>query len=174
MHCFSARSTRLGALAAGAISLGAPMAVTPLAAGVPAAVGSPAARAANAPALAARTISLQESGSLHLTGRHGFTLIEQGPASGTVAGTIYVRLQIVSTSRVTAAVSIAARGGSISGAATASYHRGGATASFSGSLAIARGTGSYAHAHGSGLSFSGTIQRSNDAIAVRVTGRVSE
>jgi hypothetical protein len=128
----------------------------------------------SAPASAARTISLTESGQLRLTSKHGFTLNEQGPASGTVAGTIYVHLQIVSTSRVTAEVSIAARGGSISGDATASYHRGGTSASFSGSLSVTRGTGSYAHAHGAGLSFAGTIQRSNDAIAVRVSGRVSE
>jgi len=85
-----------------------------------------------------------------------------------------VRLRIVSTSRVTAEVNISPHGGSIAGDATASYHRGGATASFSGSLSIDRGTGSYSDARGSGLSFSGTIQRSNDAIAVRVSGRVSE
>jgi hypothetical protein len=131
------------------------------------------ASAATRSARAARTISLNESGALHLTSKHGFTLYEQGPASGTVAGTIYVRLQIVSTSRVTAEVSISPHGGSISGDAAASYHRGTATASFSGSLSIGRGTGSYANARGSDLSFSGTIQRSNDAIAVRVRGTVS-
>ena len=41
-----------------------------------------------------------------------------------------------------------------------------------GTLSIDRGTGSYAHAHGSGLSFSGTIQRSNDAVTVHVSGTV--
>jgi hypothetical protein len=130
-------------------------------------------RAATPSARAARTISLDETGQLHLTSKHGFTLYEQGPASGTVTGTIYVRLQIVSTSRVSAEVSISPRGGSISGDATASYRRGTATASFSGSLSISRGTGSYSDARGSGLSFSGTIQRSNDAIAVHVSGKVS-
>ena len=123
---------------------------------------------------AARTISLDESGRLHLTSKHGFTLEEQGPASGSVTGTIYVRLRIVSTSRVTAEVSISPRGGSISGVASASYHRGSSSATFSGSLSITGGTGSYAHAHGSGLSFSGTIQRSNDAISAHVGGTVSE
>ena len=44
------------------------------------------ARAAVPAARAARTISLNESGKLHLTSKHGFTLNEQGPASGTVAG----------------------------------------------------------------------------------------
>jgi hypothetical protein len=155
----------VGILAAGAVSFWLTLAPGLLNAGV--------SQAAVVDARAARTISLNESGQLHLTSKHGFTLYEQGPASGTAAGTIYVRLQIVSTSRVTAEVSISPRGGSISGDATASYRRGDATASFSGSLSISRGTGSYDDARGSGLSFSGTIERSNDAIAVHVSGRVS-
>ena len=122
----------------------------------------------------ARTTSLNETGRLHLISKHGFTLYEQGPASGTVTGTIYVRLRIVSTSRVTAEVSIAPHGGSISGVASARYHKGTTSATFSGSLSITHGTGSYAHAHGSNLSFSGTIQRSNDAITTHVGGTVSE
>jgi hypothetical protein len=134
----------------------------------------PGVSSAAAPAaLAARTTSLNESASLHLTSKHGFTLNEQGPASGTVTGTLYVHMKIVSTNHVSAEVSIFPPGGSISGEATASYRRAGSMAHFSGSLTIDRGTGSYNHARGSGLSFRGTIQRSNDAIAVQVSGRVS-
>jgi hypothetical protein len=124
---------------------------------------------------AARTISFQESGQLHLLGRpHGFTLYERGSASGTAAGTIYVRLTAVSTGRVTAEVNIYPKGGSITGYATAGYHTGSTANGFSGSMNIARGSGSYAHVHGSGLSFSGTIERSNDAVTVRVSGRLSD
>lgn len=123
----------------------------------------------------ARTISLNETGHLHLTSKHNFTLNEQGTASGTVAGTIYVHLTAVSTSRVSAEVNIYHRGSSISGTGTGSYRRTGTTASFSGSMSFNRGTGSYAHVHGSGLSFSGTIaESSNDAITVHVAGRVSD
>jgi hypothetical protein len=178
MHDSDVHSIGRRALVAITCSLGALLTFAPLTAGARAERAGTAARGDDRPSTAtawtARTISLNERGNLHLTSKHGFTLNEQGPASGTVAGTIYVRLQIVSTSRVTAAVSISPRGGSISGGATASYHRGSATASFSGTLSITRGTGSYSDARGSGLSFSGTIQRSNDAIAVRVSGRVSE
>ncbi len=131
-----------------------------------------AARVAGARAVDARTISLSETGRLHLASKHGFTLNEQGSASGTVTGTIYVHLTVVSTSRVSAEVNIYPKGGSISGFATASYHRGSQTASFSGSMSVSRGTGSYGHAHGSGLSFNGTIARSSDAITVHVDGRV--
>jgi hypothetical protein len=121
-----------------------------------------------------RTVSLRESGNLHLTSRHGFTLNEQGIGTGTISGTIYVHLRIVSTSKVTAEMNIYLKGGSISGNTAAAYRREGAKGSFSGSLSIARGTGSYAHAQGSGLSFSGTIQRSNYAVTVRVSGTVTD
>ncbi|HEY7934393.1 MAG TPA: autotransporter [Solirubrobacteraceae bacterium] len=146
--------------------------------GVLAALGPLVRGASGAPVAAlahgARTFSLRENGSLHMTSKHNFTLNEQGSASGTITGTIYVHLSIVSTSRVSAEVNIYPRGGSISGNGTANYHRGSKTATFSGSASITRGTGTYAHARGSGLSFSGTITRSNDAITVHMSGRVSD
>jgi hypothetical protein len=121
-----------------------------------------------------RTISLNETGRLHLTSKHGFTLNERGSATGTVTGTIYVHLTAVSSTRVTAEVNIYAHGASFSGNGNASYRRGSTTAGFAGSMSINHGTGSYAHVHGSGLSFSGTIAESNrDAITVHVSGRVS-
>ncbi|HEX3520103.1 MAG TPA: autotransporter [Solirubrobacteraceae bacterium] len=125
-------------------------------------------------AKSARTISLAEHGALHLVTKHGFTLNEQGSASGSIKGTISVQLKIVSTSRVTLEVTIFPSGGSITGYGTASYHKGEATASFAGSMAIKRGSGTYSRAQGSGLSFSGTIARSNDAITVQVNGRLSD
>jgi hypothetical protein len=118
----------------------------------------------------ARVLSLNESGSLHLTSKQGFTLNERGLASGTVRGTIYVHLSIVSSSRVTAELNIYPSSGSITAHGSASYRKERSSARFSGSMSIERGTGSYADARGSGLSFSGTIQRSNDAVTVRVVG----
>lgn len=122
----------------------------------------------------AKTFSLDEHGGLRLTSKQGFTLNEEGPASGTVSGTLYVHLKIVSSTRVTAEISLYPHGGSITCSGSASYKRDGSTANFSGGLSIDRGTGSYANARGSGLSFSGTIQRSNDAIVVHVGGTASD
>ncbi|HEY2141752.1 MAG TPA: hypothetical protein VGG98_06805 [Solirubrobacteraceae bacterium] len=130
-------------------------------------------RGADSRAFVTRSFSLNESGHLHLTSKHGFTLDERGSASGTVQGAIYVHMTVVSTDRVTAEVNIYPRGGSISGTGTASYVKGSTMASFSGSLSIGRGTGSYNRVHGSSLSFSGTIRRSDDAVTVRVRGTVS-
>jgi len=126
------------------------------------------------PARAARTLQLQESANLHLTSKHGFTLNEQGQASGTARGAIYVHLTIVSSSRVNAEINLYPSGGSISSRGSAAYHRGRTSASFAGSLSIEHGSGSYSRARGSGLSFSGTIQRSNDAVTVHVSGRVED
>jgi hypothetical protein len=160
-----ARTPVLGRLAA----LASTATIATLASGAPA----PASNGADPAALGSRVISLNESARLHLTSRHGFTLNEQGSASGSVSGTMYVHLTIVSTSRVIAEVNFYPHGGSISGQASASYRRGSSTASFSGTLSITQGTGGYAHARGSGLSFSGTIRRSDEAIAVQVHGTAS-
>ncbi|HEU0251350.1 MAG TPA: hypothetical protein VFR48_11570 [Solirubrobacteraceae bacterium] len=157
-------------LAAGISAMGA-LCLT--AAAVPARLVAKAQEPAPA-AHAARTIALSETGHLHLTSRHNFTLNEQGSATGTVNGTIYVHLTAVSSSRVTAEVNIYAHGSSISARGEARYRRAAGSASFSGSISIAHGSGSYARVHGSGLSFSGTIAESkNDAIAVHLSGRVS-
>jgi hypothetical protein len=131
------------------------------------------AHASAGPAHAARTVTLNETGRLHLTSKRGFTLNEEGSASGTIRGKIYLHLKIASTNSVTAEVSIYPTGGSLTGNASASYHVDGATASFSGTMSIARGTGSYRNARGSGLGFNGTVARSSDAVTVHLTGRLS-
>jgi hypothetical protein len=133
--------------------------------------GAPASSAAVV--RAAGTLSLNDTGHLHRTSHHGLTLNEEGSASGTISGTIYIHLKIVSTNRVTVEVSIYPSGSSITGSATAAYRPSGAVASFSGTMTIERGTGRYSGAHGTGLSFTGTVQRSNDAVTVRVSGRIS-
>jgi hypothetical protein len=124
-------------------------------------------------AATARTIYLNDSGRLHLTSHHGFTLNEQGTASGTIRGAIYIHLHITSTNHVTAEVNVYPSNGSLKGYASAGYRSVGATATFSGTMTVARGSGAYRHAHGSGLSFTGTIARSNDAVTVHVSGRLN-
>jgi hypothetical protein len=138
-----------------------------------AAVFAGAAPSRAATAHTAGTFSLNDTGRLHLTSHHGFTLNEQGTASGTISGTIYIHLNVVSTNRVTAEVNIYPSGGSITGSASASYHPSGGVASFNGTMSVERGSGRYRGAHGSGLSFTGTVQRANDAVTVHVSGRMS-
>ena len=130
--------------------------------------------AAESVAGASRTISLNESGRLQLTSKSGFTLNERGSTSGTITGSIYIHLHLVSSSKVTSGKSIFPRKGSLSGSSFASYHVNGGTAAFSGTLAITRGTGKYARARASSLAFTGTIQRRNDAVTVRLSGPLSD
>jgi hypothetical protein len=127
-----------------------------------------------APAVSqARTVSLHETGHLHRTSSSGLKLNEQGSATGTIKGTIYIHLNVVSPSRVTAEVNIYPSGGSLTGSSSASYRVNGGVASFSGKLSVKRGTGSYSHAHGSGLHFSGTIQRLSGSVTVHLSGTLS-
>lgn len=140
--------------------------------GVDSAAGSGSA-AERTVASAARTVSLGEAGRLRLTSKKGFTLNERGSASGTIAGSIYIHLHLVSDSKVTAEVNIYPPGGSLTGSGSGSYRVVGGYASFSGTLSITRGSGRYAHARASGLRFTGTIQRRDDSVSVRLSGPLS-
>ena len=108
----SGRSTRARAvLAAGMMSAGVLAGVATLGTGI-----SSAARSIGSPtAHAARTITLNETGQLHRTSHAGLKLNEQGSASGTIKGTIYIHLDVVSPNRVTAEVNIYPSGGSLTG-----------------------------------------------------------
>ncbi len=156
------------ALAPAAALAGASLTFAPVASGVAGASGAPAR------GHAARTVKLTESANLRLTSKHGFTLNEQGTASGTARGALYVHLTIVSSARVTAEINFYPSNGSISSRGNAAYHRGRSSASFAGTLSIVHGSGAYGRTHGQDLAFGGTIQRSNDAISVHVSGEVSE
>ncbi len=163
-------SSSRGARAPGLTVVGIVLAGALIGAG---ALGTGVSAAARPVAHAARTISLSESGKLHLTSHKGFTLNEQGSASGTVRGTIYIHLNVSSANKVTAEVNIYPHNGSLTGYGSAGYSVSGSYATFNGKLSIARGTGSYSHAHASGLRFTGTIQRRTDAVTVRLSGPLS-
>lgn len=151
------------ALAAGALTAGTcALALTPAVAG-----------AAGPQAGAARTISLNDTAHLHRTSSHGFNLYESGQATGSLGGSLTLHLDVVSTNHVTAQLTVKPSGGSMNGSASGDYRVNGGTASFSGTMSITGGSGSYAHAHGTNLSFSGTIQRSSDAVTVHVSGQFS-
>jgi len=123
-------------------------------------------------ARAARSVNLSESARLHRTSSSGVHLNEQGTASGTIPGTIYIHLRI-SANRVSAEVSIYPHGGSLTATGNASYHVNGGVAPFSGTITVTRGTGTYAHAGSSPLRFTGSIQRSNDSVTAKLSGRLS-
>jgi hypothetical protein len=121
----------------------------------------------------ARTVNLAESAHLRRTGPpNGVHLNERGTASGTINGTIYIHLRVYEH-HVSAEVNIYPHGGSLTATGSASYHVNGGFAPFSGTITVVRGTGTYAHAHSSALRFTGSFQRTNDAVTVQLSGRLS-
>lgn len=128
-------------------------------------------RAPAAPAArAARVLSIDDTGHLHLLNASGSVFLEEGSVAGTLPGTVKVRL-VVSGS-VTASFTIQARGGgSISGSGSAVLHSTKRYSSFAGSLVVNRGTGSYAHVNGSGK-LSGVIDRLTHALTVQTIGQL--
>jgi hypothetical protein len=120
----------------------------------------------------AKTINLNDSGHLRLTSSKGANLEGKGSASGSIPASIKLNVKVVSTNKVSFTVSISPKGGSLSGAGTGKYAVNGGTASFTGTLTINKGSGSYSKAKGA-LHFNGTIQRSNHAVSVKVSGKLS-
>lgn len=150
----------------------AALAATAIAAG--AALAPASAGASSADAHAARTLSLKEGASLRKHDSHGFLIKEQGSFKGTLSGPIYIQLKVASKRVVTATIQMYPGGGLLRASASATYSvRTSSRASFVGTLTITGGSGRYSKAHGSGLAFSGTIARSNDAVSVSVSGRMS-
>jgi hypothetical protein len=131
--------------------------------------GGPAAVAARAPVLAARTASVNDTGHLRLLNASGSTLNEAGPVSGTLPGRVRVRLTV--RADVTASFTIEARGGSIIGHGSAVLHSSREYSSFGGSLSVEHGTGLYAHANGGGKLY-GVIDRNDDALTVQTVGQL--
>lgn len=126
--------------------------------------------AAPAGARAARALNIDDTGHLRLLNASGSILSEVGPASGTLAGNVKVRLVVHAT--IAATFTIEARGGgSISGHGSATLHSSKRYSSFGGSLSVDRGTGRYAHAHGSGKLY-GVIDRRTHALTVQTVGQL--
>jgi hypothetical protein len=116
-------------------------------------------------ARAARALSVNDTGYLHLLNSSGSILTEEGPVSGTLPGTARVRLDV--GENVTASFTIRVRGGgSITGTGHATLHSSGRYTSFGGTLLVTRGTGRYAHAHGAGKLY-GVIERKSEDLTVQ-------
>lgn len=121
-------------------------------------------------ALAARTLNLNVNANLHLVGRPGHTLTEQGSFTGTLSGTVSSRSVAISTSHGTGTFTMSTKHGSFSGQGISHSRIVGATAYFSGTAKIVGGTGEWAHALGSVLAFSGTVDRQNYQFNEHITG----
>jgi hypothetical protein len=127
-----------------------------------------ASRGAPSPARAARTLDVRNESHMHLVHESGSLLLEEGPATGTLPGSVKVRFDVGAT--VSAYFTIYPRGGgSIAGHGSGALHSTGTYASFGGTLSVTGGTGRYAHAHGTGGMY-GAIDRHTYAMTVQTIG----
>jgi hypothetical protein len=122
-------------------------------------------------ARAAHVLNVKDEAHLHLASTNGSLLLEEGPATGAIPGT--VKANFVVAADVTATFTIYAHGGgSISGRGTGALHSTGLYSSFGGSLKVTGGTGRYKHAHGSGGLY-GAMNRKTYALTVQTTGQLT-
>jgi hypothetical protein len=106
----------------------------------------------------ARLLKVNDSGHLHLLQAYGEVINEEGKASGSLPGTVFVHMT-VGANAITASFRIRSEGGgSIEGHGQADLHSSGRYSSFAGTLSVGHGSGRYAHAHGQGKLY-GTIER---------------
>jgi hypothetical protein len=121
----------------------------------------------------ARTISVKDEGKLHFVKSSGSTVIDEGPAHGTIPGKVTVHFVYNGNPTVSSQITIYGHSGAIRAQANGRLSSPtSATPSFSGTLTITGGTGSYRHAHGTGKLY-GVFYRRNYAMTVQAQGKLS-
>jgi hypothetical protein len=123
-------------------------------------------------AVAARTQAFNLNSTLHLVGRPGHVLNEQGTFTGSQSGTIAIRFTSVTSTSGEATFVAYPGGGSVSGHTTTRGHVVGAKVYFGGSMTITGGSGRWAHASGRGLGFSGVVNRQNFHATTHMQGSI--
>jgi hypothetical protein len=124
-------------------------------------------------AIEARSIRLTITAHLHYVSSKGSYLIEEGKASGQLAGTVKARLRVTAEISGSFTLYLAPHGASsISGQGSGTLHESGTYASFGGSLKILGGTGRYAHGRGGGKLY-GVYNRQNLGVTIQTIGNLS-
>lgn len=118
----------------------------------------------------ARSERLMVTAHLHYVDARGSYLVEEGSASGPLAG--LVRAQIRVTADISGSFTFYPRGGSIRGRGVGRLHESGIYASFGGNVTVLGGTGRYSHARGGGGLY-GVYDRKTLGVTIQTTGSLS-
>ncbi len=118
----------------------------------------------------ARTERLTMTAHLRYLTARGAYLLEEGSASGPLAGIVKARVRF--TADISGSFEFYPHGGSISGYGSAKLHESGTYVSFGGTVTITGGTGRYVHAHGGGGLY-GVYNRRTLALTIQTTGSLS-
>ncbi len=119
-------------------------------------------------AWAARSLTANDEGHLHLIGESGSNLIEVGPTTGTLPGSVRAQFNIGAVIKTTFTL-YPRGGGTLNGHGSGALHSSGLYSSFGGTMEVTSGTGRYRHAHGTG-GFYGTVNRKTFALVVQTRG----
>jgi hypothetical protein len=121
-------------------------------------------------ARSARSERLVVDARLHYVDARGSYLIEEGWASGPLAGLVKAKIKI--TAGIAGSFTFYPRGGSISGRGSGQLHESGRYASFGGTVTVLGGSGRYAHARGGGGLY-GVYDRKTLGFEIQTTGVLS-
>jgi len=119
------------------------------------------------------TLGVKDEGKLAFVKSSGSTIIEEGPAHGTLPGTVKLHFVYNGNPTVTSQLAFHGRGGTIQAHATGRLSSPtSATPSFSGTLTITSGTGHHHGAHATGRRY-GVFYRRTYAVIPQTEGSLS-
>lgn len=131
-----------------------------------------ATRAAGPTAHSAHTIQVKDEAKLHFVHSSGSTLIDEGPATGTIPGMVRIRFTYNGSPNVSATFTVSGHSGSLSVQASGKLSSPtNPKPSFTGTMRVTGGSGRYTHAHGSGHLY-GVFNRRTYALTVQTTGTI--
>lgn len=131
------------------------------------AAGAPAGAASTLRAHAAHALKASDTARLHYISASGSLLLEEGRATGTLPGSMKVRMLV--GARFTGSFTLYVRGGAIRGHGSALPKGSGVYESFSGSLSASGGSGRFRNARGSARLY-GTFNRNTYALVIQTVG----
>jgi hypothetical protein len=131
--------------------------------------------ALTASAAAARVLNVRDEGNVRFVTSNGSEIIDEGPAKGTVPGTVRVHFVYDGEPDVSARFTIDSHGSSISGKANGRLSNPTSPdPSYRGAFQVTGGSGRYAHIHGGGELFGVFYRRGADkyGLIVQTIGKL--
>jgi hypothetical protein len=115
-------------------------------------------------------VDLHETALLRLSRNTESVHEAKGQATGTLGGSVYLRIDVETASRMSAFYIGHSGASTLTGKGTVKYTVSGSSLHFSGSSSIVSGTGEYKNAFGNGIHLEGTMNRLTEHITMRVNG----